>query len=114
LEEVPELRPAYEEHLADNDELLPHVFFGDVSRSVVSRASAGDSDVVARILSCLERVLTEGDEQASELVVVSFVENIAPEDGAAAFFESWPPALRSWHARVWSGSRPEGFEPRSG
>jgi hypothetical protein len=39
LRTVPELQPAYAEHLNDNDTLLPHVFMGDVTRFVIAEAS---------------------------------------------------------------------------
>ena len=32
LAKVPQLRAVHSEHLKDNDELLPHVFMGDVTR----------------------------------------------------------------------------------
>ena len=31
-DEVPEIKTIINEHLRDNDELLPYVFFGDVTR----------------------------------------------------------------------------------
>jgi hypothetical protein len=102
LERVPELRANYDEHVADNGELLPHVFFGDVSRFVVARAAEGDDSAVGRCLAFLEEALDNGDELAQELVVVSFVENIAPGDAPADdFFEGWPDKLAEWHHRIW-------------
>jgi hypothetical protein len=38
LRRVPELQDDYVEHGADNDELIPRVFFGDASRFILSRA----------------------------------------------------------------------------
>jgi hypothetical protein len=37
LQVLPELKSTYEQHLADNDLLLPHVFMGDVTRFVIGR-----------------------------------------------------------------------------
>jgi hypothetical protein len=80
LDQVPELRPLYEEHLHDYDELLPHVFLGDVTRYVVQQVRSGDtcpSKLVKRILESLEQCMASGDERAKELVSVSFIENLA-------------------------------------
>jgi len=40
LASVPDLRGVYDEHISDNDELLPHVFFGDVTRFAIENAAA--------------------------------------------------------------------------
>lgn len=83
LEHVPELRPVYDEHIHDNDDLLPHVFFGSVTRYVVQQASSGQSGPskpVGRILEFLERCMTSGDDKVKELVSVSFIENLAKHD----------------------------------
>jgi hypothetical protein len=100
---VPAFEPVYREHLEDNDgELLPHVLFGDLSRFVVSADARGDDALVRSTLDFLENVLTEGDEAAQNLVVVSFVENIARDDlSDPGQVDEWPPNLRAWHRRVW-------------
>jgi len=79
LAQVPELRSVYDEHICANDELLPHVFFGDVTRYVVRQVRSGEAGLanpVGRILGVLEQCMVSGDEHVTELVVVSFVENL--------------------------------------
>lgn len=77
-----ELRAA---HLADGGELLPHVFFGDVSRRAVElheRAVAGDPAAdaeLAAFLTVAERAVSEGDDGVLEVIGVSFLENVAWE-----------------------------------
>jgi hypothetical protein len=51
LRKVPELRPYYQEHLVDYDELLPHDFMGDVTRYVMKLA---------------RRIIEEGNSQPKE------------------------------------------------
>ena len=65
LTEVPELRPLYDEHLHGNDEFLPHVFFGDVTRYVMQLVRAmdqtrhiGTPDPLGRILRFLEEAMS--------------------------------------------------------
>lgn len=87
LEQVPELRPVYDEHIHDNGELLPHVLLGDVTRYVVQHMRSGEveaSRTVGRILDCLEHCMVSGDEQVKELVSVSFVENLLGHDDVLA------------------------------
>jgi hypothetical protein len=87
LDQVPELRYVYDEHIHDNNELLPHVFLGDVTRYVVHRVRLGETGPakpVERILSVLEQYMGSGDEQVKELVSVSFVENLLKHDKVLA------------------------------
>ena len=34
VQDIPELKPVYDEHIDDNDELLTHVFMADIVRFV--------------------------------------------------------------------------------
>jgi len=71
---VEELR---REHIADNDELLPHVLFGDVTRYAADLARGGGDDAVLdHLLSDLDSALGSGqDDEVANLIWVSFVEN---------------------------------------
>ena len=87
LAEVPELRPLYDEHLHDNDEALPHVFLGEVTRYVMQLVRELDQthdlnflDPLARVLSFLENAMISPDTRVQELVSVSFLENLDPAD----------------------------------
>ncbi|HEV2680099.1 MAG TPA: hypothetical protein VGV14_06345 [Rhodanobacter sp.] len=89
-------------HLRDNDELLPHVFLGDVTRYVHDVLKRGDTDVVRRILVVLELAFVSPDQEARDLVAASFLENLEPNaddlrmltalSGAAmkGVFTRWP------------------------
>lgn len=83
---VPELRPSYDEHVADYDLVLPHVYFGDVTRWTVGdyeadsdRESGGWRDVVA----FLEEEYDQSDYDAQAVIEQSFVENL-PHPGESA------------------------------
>src|SRR5260370_35319951 len=73
-----------EEHIEANfGEVLPHVFFGDVTRYVVSLLLATRSSAclpprreLRDILSYLEEAYAAGDEELRELISVSFLENL--------------------------------------
>ncbi|MBE3584552.1 MAG: hypothetical protein IMX01_10635 [Limnochordaceae bacterium] len=81
VRQFPILQPLYEEHLADYDELLPHVFMGDFTRWLISVYSGdqklGNAESTIRaILDYVERAFVEGDEELKELIAVSFLENL--------------------------------------
>jgi hypothetical protein len=83
LRVVPELRPVYDRHLADNDTLLPHVFMGDVTRfAVAETADATGQAALARLMGYLEDGLKGGGEEVKELISASFVENLLGEKAA--------------------------------
>lgn len=53
----PDLVPVLNEHLPDNDELLPHVLFGDVTRHALALARHGEVDELNRLLGDLDAAL---------------------------------------------------------
>lgn len=95
IEVVPELRDALDEHIRDNDEILPHVFFGCVMVPFVLNAwKHGRADALARCLAFLDAAMASPDPSLRELVAVSFVEAVGPWDPMMAdFIAIWPQAL---------------------
>ena len=73
----PAIEELRREHLADNDELLPHVFFGDVTRYAADLARTGvDDAVLSHLLDDLDSALgADPGDEVSNLIWVSFVEN---------------------------------------
>lgn len=71
----PGLAPLLDESLRDNDELLPHVLFGDVTRYASGLARLGELDDLNRLLSDLDGALDDSDDEVDNLISVSFVEN---------------------------------------
>lgn len=83
LRAVPELSATYREHLDDNDELLPHVFLGDVTRFVIGHvADSSDAAMLQKLLDELELEYRAGDEEIRELIGASFLENLIGENAA--------------------------------
>lgn len=83
LYSAPELRHLYDEHLNDYNGLLPHVFFGDVTRfmlKLVQKDNIDSRQVANRILILFESAIVEQDEDVQNLILVSFLENITPDD----------------------------------
>ncbi|WP_446210335.1 DUF7674 family protein [Micromonospora sp. IBSANI012] len=95
IEVVPELRSALNEHIRDNDEILPHVFFGcEVVPFALDAWKHGRADVLARYLAVLDAAMVSPDPSTRELVAVSFVESVGPWDPTMAdFIAIWPRAL---------------------
>jgi hypothetical protein len=83
LRRVPDLKPIYEEHLLDNETLLPHVFMGGVTRFTVTEAGNPlMRSSVTGLLDHLENELRIGGDSVKELICVSFVENLLGESTA--------------------------------
>jgi hypothetical protein len=78
----PGMGPMFHEHVTDNfGEILPHVFFADVTRYVVSlflqpRDMLAPRRELQEILSFLEATFSKGDNELCELIAVSFLENL--------------------------------------
>ena len=81
---VPSLLPAMDEHLKDNDEMLPHVFFGDLTRVVVNMQKMSDENQryddhdLDAILQYLEEGIKSTSPEIRELISASFIENLVP------------------------------------
>jgi hypothetical protein len=81
----PGLTAALVEHRADNEEILPHLFFGDVARYAVRLhqevgISATAAPELAAILVLLEDRFAHGSAAEENLIAVSFLENL-PDPG---------------------------------
>lgn len=92
VERHPALALIRDEHLVTFGELLPHVFFGDVTRYASSLARDGtDVEHLDRLLSDLDHSLSGGDrgDEVDSLVWASFVENVqgASDDSEEALRE---------------------------
>ncbi|MDC0358635.1 hypothetical protein OAO01_07450 [Oligoflexia bacterium] len=81
---VDDLQRLYEEHIESYDELLPHVFFGDLTRYVVSSFESIIGDQyngqewkdLDNILKHIENGVSGDDKEIQGLIVVSFLENL--------------------------------------
>jgi hypothetical protein len=97
--QVPSLQPLLRQHLEDNfGEVLPHVFLGDLTRHVVQeyrKAHDGEANVgveagtpLENVLKAFEDIFAAGNTEISELIVVSFLENLPRPGRKAQTFES--------------------------
>ena len=115
LGRVPEFRPVYEEHVRDNDEVLPHRLLGALTRFVLDAHERGDDNLVDRVLHVLDRLMAEGDDDTQNLVAVSFIEDIEYGDKRAdtGFIARWGRHLREERERQqqwsdeWGKTRPD-------
>jgi hypothetical protein len=83
LECVPELRPAWEEHLRLYEEPLLHVYVGDdVTRIAHAAAASRDAALIQRLAQGLETLAASGDPDTENAVAVSFVEYFVLGDAA--------------------------------
>jgi hypothetical protein len=87
---VPGFERVFDEHLADYDEVLPHVLLGDLVRFLGAEVQlrGAQSPVVTGAMELLERAMGSGDPRVAELLSVSFVENLDPDDRSVAAIRS--------------------------
>ena len=71
---LPEVQAAWNEHLRDNGESLPHVFFGDVCRVAADIARRRDEIAARRLADALEAMAVNLDADVQNIIEVSFVE----------------------------------------
>ena len=67
----PGLAPMLAEHIKDNDEILPHLFFGDVTRyalSLVRERKPDQKPELRMLLDFLEESFSGGNEELQELI----------------------------------------------
>jgi hypothetical protein len=94
--EVPEADPTVREHLDDNDaQLLLHLLTADLQRLAFRWFEQDSKEQFERLVGVIERGLREGDEQVSNAMAVSFVEDSGWWDPAMQrFIAAWPRALQ--------------------
>ena len=95
----PSLKPVFDEHVSDNfGEVLPHLFFGDLTRYVVAHfteaqegAHAGTQaeNELRRLLNDLENAYADSQEEIQELISVSFLENLPHPGEEASGVRTW-------------------------
>ena len=77
VDRCPILLPILQEHLDDYDNLLSHVFFGDVVRWLVERYETDSSDANIRcVFDVVESAFAGGRVDDRELIAASFLENL--------------------------------------
>lgn len=82
--EVPGFEHVYNEHVADYDQVLPHVLLGDLVRFLSREVElhGATSAALRQAMSLLEGGMGSRDPRLQELVAVSFLENLDPTDAS--------------------------------
>lgn len=94
LDAIPELGPLHQEHLRDNDFLLPHMFMGSVTWFALEASRQPEGrHVLKRILDVLEAAALSDAKEARDLVTASFVYNLLGEEELPAVRSLMGPTL---------------------
>jgi hypothetical protein len=105
----PSLGAVLAEHMKDNfGAILPHVFFGDVTRWLVGLVTVANTAEALRnrkeltsALGYLENAYNSGDEELQELISVSFLENLPrPGERGAEIRQMVGPSLSGQLKRI--------------
>jgi hypothetical protein len=91
VKRFPGLLTVLDEHISDNfGEVLPHLFFGDVTRyslELLSKSEAGDLASLRelhQLLEYLEQSFSSDDSEVWQLIAASYIENL-PNKREAGF-----------------------------
>ena len=97
VDRCPSLLPLLQEHLDTYDELLPHVFLGEVTPWIVERYQADPDDPELRAaLSYIDEYFGTSSPSDRELIGVSFLENLPRADEPGSEIrDALGPALRA-------------------
>jgi len=81
LDEFPEYIPMYMEHIEINNEVLPHVFFGETLNEDLPKLieESKDKEKLDAIFTFLERMATDGDQEVKNLLMVTILERLGDE-----------------------------------
>jgi hypothetical protein len=110
----PRLEVIFDEHDSDNfGEVLPHLFFGDLTRYLVSKflevesgdgpQGTEDKPELRGLLNDLEDVYAGGDEEIQELISVSFLENLPRPEEEGSGLDEPGSDLSYRRSSSWSG-----------
>ncbi|SRR6266498_5028600 len=108
---VPGFNPIYDEHVRDNDEVLPHVLMGELVRFLVeeARLQGTESSALRAAMGLLERGMASADPMLQELIAVSFLENLDPADaGFSAIRSLFGPELEKQYRKFEKASPQRG------
>lgn len=96
------LRSLYAEHMRANDELLPHVFFGDVTRYYEALSASGQREQASRIVCCLDEALAAAspESEVDNVVHVSFLEALPWQQKTGLHWELLTPRLRAGYDQM--------------
>jgi hypothetical protein len=89
LQVSPQVAEAYRQRIEDDEEFLPHVFMGDVTRLLVARKLSNNEN--GAVLDAIKQGLVDGSDDLQELLTVSCLENIPPNDSLAMHFAAEGP-----------------------
>jgi hypothetical protein len=74
---VPVLKPVLDKHLEVQDEMLATFLMSELTEALVGLVEAGDSESVASFLAQVERLAASSNIHERNLIIVSFVEDLA-------------------------------------
>jgi hypothetical protein len=77
VDELPELRASYQEHMSEREGLLPYVYLPDAVRDLEAKAKAGrlPEDFVDRLATALETMLLS-DPGSHNLITLGLLEEL--------------------------------------
>lgn len=79
IDEFKDLEPVLQEHIEFNEELLPHVYFGECNGFFIKYIIEGDTQVLERLFSIFEIMATQGNVDVENILCVTILERLGDD-----------------------------------
>ena len=73
------LKPILHEHIEFNEELLPHVYFGECTGIFVNYINEDNPQVLRRLFSVFEVMATQGNDDVVNIMCVTILERLGDD-----------------------------------
>lgn len=79
IDEFKDLKPVLQEHIEFNEELLPHVFFGECNEFFINYINEDNPKVLQRLFGVFEIMSTEGNDEVENILCVTILERLGDD-----------------------------------
>ncbi|MGR4862241.1 DUF7674 family protein [Caulobacter sp. LARHSG274] len=97
VKNIPRFRNIFEEHINFYGELLPHIFFAELTSVIIDLVDgeiSGTEDV-EMLMDNLEKELSFDDEESRNVIALSFIENLQGQGYLKGMKKLMGPRLRA-------------------
>jgi len=79
IDEFNDLKPVLQEHIEFNEELLPHVYFGECNEFFINYINEDKPQVLQRLFSVFEIMATQGNDDVVNILCVTILERLGDD-----------------------------------
>jgi len=79
LDEFKDMKSVLQEHIEFNEELLPHVFFGECTGIFIDYINEDNSQVLQKLFRVFEIMATQGNDDVVNILCVTILERLGDD-----------------------------------